>query len=127
MQKPILLKMSPAEEQRFHKDLVKREIDCTKELHAAAALLDLIESGRLRRNMPAMTPKRLQQLFLEEDARHITQGVTGRVLTRVEVFPHPSKNTVQIHELMDAKEALHGVVTELQQDLQRLRRRLGRE
>ena len=127
MQKPILPKMSPAEEQREYREWVKRETACAKELHAALALVDLIESGRLRRDMPAMTPKRLQQLFLEEDARHITQGVTGRVLTRVGAFPHPSKNTVQIHEVLDAKEALQSVVTELRKDLQRLGRRLGRE
>ena len=127
MEEPRRPKMSPAEERRLHKDLIKRETACANELRAAIALVGIIGSGCLRRNMPAMTPKRLQQLFLEEDARHITQGVTGRVLTRVEVFPHPIKNTVQIHELMDAKKALKGVVTELRKDLKRLRRRLGRE
>ena len=127
MQKPIMPTMSPAEEQRVHKDRVKREIACTNELRAAVALVDIIETERLRRDMPAMTPKRLQQLFYHESDRHISQGVTGRVLTSVDVFPHPTKNTVQIHEVLDARESLEGVIVELRKDLERLRRLLGRE
>jgi hypothetical protein len=127
MPEPVKLSMSPAEEQRMHKARVRREIVCAEELQAAAALVDLIESDGLRRDMPAMSPKRLQQLFHFEDDRHIIQGVTGRVLTRVGVFPHETKNTVQIYQVLDAKEALERVALELRADMQELRRQLGRE
>ena len=118
--------MSPAEQRRHHAAQVRMETMLSDELSAAGALVDLIDSGKLTRDGPAIKVPVIKALFNDVSDRAMPTHALTSVFARVGIIPTPGHSLVQRWEVIDAGEELAEMATRLREELREVRRNLGK-
>ena len=118
--------MSPAEEKKRIKALERTEQMQTEDIRIAGALLEMIEAKRLPRGARALTPGRIQALFVYAEDRALPGRGVGRVLARVGVLPDTG-GRVMPWAVLDAEDKLEELVNRDRQELAQTKIELGKE
>ena len=127
MQPPLMPRMSPVEERRDHVAKVKREGMLQRHLRACVALIDVIDSGAIATEGSGMTARQIQQQFHLYEDRVLSRVIMGEVLAQVRVLPEASHRLIQQWQVVEAKDDLETLSSQLRTELGRVRRQLGRE
>ena len=117
--------MSPAEEKKRTKALERTEQMLTEDLRIAGALMEMIEAGVLPRSARALTPGRIQALFVYAEDRALPGRGVGRVLARVGVLPDTG-GRVMPWAVLDADEKLEALVDQDRKELAQTKIELGK-
>ena len=121
----VRLTLSPAEEKRRTKALERKEQMLTEDIRIAGALMEMLDAERLPRSARALTPKRMQALFVDTDDRALPGSIVGRVLARVGVLPDTAGRVLP-WAVLDANEKLEGLVDQDREELAQTKIELGK-
>ena len=121
----VRLTLSPAEEKRRTKELERKEQMLIADLSIARALMEMIEAERLPRSARALTPGRIQALFVHADDRALPDRGVGWVLARVGVLPDTGGRVLP-WEALDADEKLEELVNQDRKELAQTKIELGK-